>query len=306
MKRRVQGKRGKRENHMLDPQELDRQYNVRSTLSEHAGYMQRWAVQSQSARNNLRCEANYRYGSGDRETVDIFPARHANAPLLILIQSGDWHTRETRDLAFLAPAFVDTGIALALVHHASPRDTSLIEIVRQLLRAIVWIWHNAHDLGVDPQRMSVGGHAVGAHLAAMLLATQWPAYACDLPDRLLHGGVCISGLYDLIPVARAPFLRDALQLDEAAAHHLSPINYRPPHSLPLVTAVGSQESREHQRQNRLLAQVWTHCPVRDVAMPGHHHLSILDALGDSNSALFAATQQLIGIKQATSRIGVHR
>jgi len=283
---------------MFDPQELDRQYNVRAALPDYAEYIQRWTAQAQAARDSLRCEPDYYYGPGGQETLDIFPARQANAPLLIFIDGGDWSSApgdEKRDFAFLAPAFFDAGISLALVKHASPRDVGLPEVVRQLLRAVVWSWHNACDLGVDPQRLFVGGHAAGAHLAAMLLAAQWSAYSRDLPDHLLRGGVCLSGLYDLVPPARAPFLRDALQLDEAAARHLSPVNYLPQRSVPLVTAVGGRESREYRRQNQLLAHAWAHCPVHDVAMPEHHHLSIVEALADRNSALFQATQQLIGI-----------
>jgi arylformamidase len=283
---------------MIDPQELDRQYNVRATLPDHAEYLQRWAGQSRAARDSLRCEADYYYGVGGQETLDIFPANHASAPLLMLIQSDDWSSSPRAgkcDLAFLAPTFVEAGISLALVSHSSPQDIGLTEVVRQLLRATVWIWHNACDLGVDPQRIFVGGHAAGAHLAAMLLAAQWSAYSRDLPDTLVSGGVCLSGVYDLVPLVRAPFLRDALQLDEAAARHLSPVSYLPRRSVPLVTAVGGRESSEYRRQNQLLAQAWAHCPITDVAMPEHHHLSIVEALGDKNSILFQATQKLIGI-----------
>lgn len=283
---------------MFDPQELDRQYNVRAALPDYAEHIQRWAAQAQAARDSLRCEPDYSYGSGGQETLDIFPARSANAPLLIFLDGGDWSSAsgaEKRDFAFLAPAFVDARISLALVKHAPPREVGLAEVVRQLLRAVVWSWHNASDLGVDPQRIFVGGHAAGAHLAAMLLATQWSAYSRDLPDHLLRGGVCLSGLYDLVPPSHAPFFRETLQLDEDAARHLSPVSYQPRCSVPLVTAVGGRESREYRRQNQLLAQAWAHCPVHDVAMPEHHHLSIVDALGDRNSALFKATHQLIGI-----------
>ncbi len=280
---------------MFNQQELDRQYHVCSAVPDHAEYILRQTLQSLTVRGQLRCETGYYYGSGNQETLDIFPAHKANAPVLMLIQSNDWHSPERRDLAFLAPAFVDAGISLALVNHSQPKEIGLAEVIRQMLRATVWIWHNACDLGADPQRLFVGGHGAGAHLAAMLLAAQWPTYARDLPDNLLSGGICISGLYDLVQPTRASFLRHALQLDEVAARHLSPINYRPSHSLPLVTAVGGKESTEYQRQNRLLAQTWTHCPVRDVAMPEHHHFSLVEALGEKTSPLFKATQQLIGI-----------
>lgn len=132
-------------------------------------------------------------------------------------------------------------------------------------------------------------------LAPAELDRQYNARAAvpDLPDDLLRSGLCISGLYDLVPLARAPFLRDSLNLDDQGASRVSPVSYSPARKVPLVTAVGGLESAEFHRQNRLIAKAWPHCPVRDVTMPGHHHFSIAEALGDPRSALFQATLRLV-------------
>lgn len=280
---------------MLDPQQLDQQYNVRTAVPDHAEYLQRWAQRSLETLAQFRCEQDYCYGSSANETLDIFPASHADAPLLAFIPGAAWQPCDKRDFAFLAPAFVDAGVSLALLNHDPAAHASQAEIVQQMLRAVVWLWHNAPDLGIDPQRIYIGGHGAGAHQAAMLIAAQWPSYGSGLPATLLRGALCISGLYDLATPTRAPCLRDMLRLDEAAARQLSPVNYQPQHRLPLVTAVGELESAEFQRQNLLLAQAWPHCPVRNVLMPGHHHFSIIDALAERNSALCQAALKLIGI-----------
>ena len=52
----------------------------------------------------------------------------------------------------------------------------------------------------------VSGHSAGGHLTAMAMAALFPAYARDLPRRVVRGGLAISGVYDLRP------LRDRLDL----------------------------------------------------------------------------------------------
>ena len=274
---------------MLDPAELDRQYNARAAVPDHPDYLLRWERRSAATRKQLRCELNHYYGNSKAETLDIFPAPQPGAPLFIFIHGGYWRALDKRDFSFLAPAYVDAGVTLAVVNYALAPEHRVDTMVRQLLRACAWLWRNAPNFGVDPGRVHVGGHSAGGHLAAMMLAAEWPAYAHDLPGNLLRGGVCISGLYDLTPLARAPFLRDSLNLDDRDARRVSPASYRPARAVPLVTAVGGLESAEFHRQNRLIADTWPHCPVRNVAMPGYHHFSIVEALGDPRSALFQAT-----------------
>ena len=278
---------------MFDPAELDRQYNARAAVPDHPAYLLRWAQRSAAAREQLRCELNYYYSSNPADTLDIFPSSRPGAPLFLFIHGGYWRALDKSDFSFLAPAFVDAGVSLAVVNYGLAPEHSVGTIVQQLLRACAWLWRNASGFAVDPGRIHVGGHSAGGHLAAMMLAAQWSIYANDLPDNLLRGGICISGLYDLAPLARAPFLRDSLKLDEQEARRLSPVNYLPARPVPLVTAVGGRESAEFHRQNRLIAAAWPHCPVRDVAMPGHHHFSIAEALGDPRSALFQATLRLV-------------
>lgn len=278
---------------MFDPAELDRQYNARAAVPDHPDYLLRWAQRSAATRAQMRCELNYYYGSSPAETLDIFPSPHANAPLLVFIHGGYWRALDKNDFSFLAPAFVDAGITLAVVNYGLAPANSVGTMVQQMLRACAWLWRNAPGLGVNPHRMHVGGHSAGGHLAAMMLAAQWSIYAPDLPDDLLRSGLCISGLYDLVPLARAPFLRDSLNLDDQGARRVSPVSYLPARKVPLLTAVGGLESAEFHRQNRLIAEAWPHCPVRDVAMPGHHHFSIAEALGDADSTLFQATLERV-------------
>ena len=281
---------------MLTPQQLNRQYNARAAIPDHPKIFARWRADSLAARNGLRCETDYYFGPSPAETLDLYPAAAPNAPLLIFIHGGYWRSLDKQDFSFLAPAFVRAGVAVAMPNYGLAPATSIKEMVGQMLRAMAWLYRHALQLGIDQRRIVAAGHSAGAHLASMMLAADWQLMAGDLPRDLLSGAVCISGLYDLQPLVRAPFLQDDLRLDETSAQFVSPVRYRPELSIPLITAVGGGESAEFQRQNRLIREAWPHCFRRDLPLPGRHHLASVEALGDPDHPLFHATLRLLGRK----------
>ena len=97
---------------------------------------------------------------------------------------------------------------------------------------------------------------------------------------LLAGGLSISGLFDLEPIRQTPFLQPDLRLTPAAVRRLSPA-YLPAPNVPLYATVGGDETEEFLRQNELIRDRWgaAAVPVCE-AVPGFHHLSVLDDLTD--------------------------
>jgi arylformamidase len=168
------------------------------------------------------------------------------------------------------------------------------EMVRQLLRAVSWLYKNASAMSLDAQRIIIAGHSAGAHLAAMMAAADWSKWDPALPAKVVRGIVCISGLYDLEPLAQAPFLKDDIRLDSAGARKLSPISYQPRFDMPMVTAVGADESSEFHRQNTLIRNSWPSCFRQSIPMPGRNHFSVVDAFGDQRHPLFQAALSLLG------------
>lgn len=289
---------------MLTPQQLDQEYNARAAITDHPQIFARWRTDSHSARNDLRYEPDYYFGPSPAESLDLYPSARRNAPLLVFIHGGYWRSLDKKDFSFLAPAFVRAGVAVAMPNYGLAPATSIEEMVRQMLRALAWLYRHRSQLGIDARRIVVAGHSAGAQLAAMMLAADWTRWARDLPQDLLCGAVCISGIYDLKPLVRAPFLRDDLGLDDETAQRVSPVGYRPKLASSLITAVGGGESIEFQRQNRLIREAWPHCFRRDLPLPGRHHLASVEALGDPAHALFHATLRLLGNPPAAAVHGI--
>jgi len=167
-------------------------------------------------------------------------------------------------------------------------------IIEQVRRACAWLYHNAQALEIDPGQIVCSGHSAGAHLTAMMLATDWPGVWPEFPQRLLSGAVTISGLFDLEPLTRAEFIRNDLRIDPVLARALSPAFLPWRNDVPLVRAVGAEESAEFHRQSTLMGARWPLACERElIDVPGCNHLSVCDAFADTRSELFQATKGLL-------------
>ena len=272
---------------------LSREYNNRELVPDHPKYMARWADASARARATMTCDLDCRYGDAPGETVDIFPARKGDGTCLMFIHGGYWRALDKKDFSFLAQAWVSAGVSLAVVNYDLCPRVTMDEIVRQMLRASRWLWLHAEAYGMDQDRLYAGGHSAGGHLTGMLMCAQWPAFDRALPKDLWKGGLAISGLYDLRPMVDVDWLNGDLRLDEESALRLSPAFMPPATRAPVMTCAGGDESSEFLRQNALLGSRWRSVFAGDIAMPGRHHFSVVDALAEPDSALFAGARRLM-------------
>jgi len=270
----------------------EREYNARASIPEHPQIFARWAEQSAATRRLRACLIDLVYGETAGERLDLFPTRRDAAPLLVYIHGGYWRSLDKSDFSWIAPPFVNHGVSVALLNYGLAPKTPMEEIVRQMLRAHAWLYRNGDRLGYDPGRIYLAGHSAGAHLAAMMMAALWPVYGADLPIDLVKGALAVSGIYDLEPLLHAPFIQADLRLTAKRARLLSPVHMPPATERPLYTAVGALESSEFRRQTGLIAKAWRRNLVRDIHMPGFHHLNVIEEIANPASPLFDAALEM--------------
>src|SRR5437879_3610064 len=98
------------------PDTLSREYNNRALVPEHPQFFARWGESSARARGTMICYLERRYGDMPGETLDLFPARKGDGTCMMFIHGGYWRSLDKRDFSFLAPAWVDAGVSLAVVN----------------------------------------------------------------------------------------------------------------------------------------------------------------------------------------------
>lgn len=282
----------------------DRMYNNRALVPDFADHFAHWKNASEQARQTLPAQLDVRYGDGPNETLDIFPAARADAPVVIFIHGGYWRSLDKADHSFVVPALRDMGACVVVVNYAlcpgtEAQPVTVPDIALQMAQASAWVWRHIGAHGGDRNNITVIGHSAGGHLAAMLLACDWKKLGRDLPVGLVRKALSISGLFDLAPVRKTPFVQGDLRITPAHVRMASPAKWQRPRQGVLYTVVGGDESAEFLRHNRLIHQAWgpKTVPVCE-DLPGLNHFSVVTDLTRPGSRLNVLAKTLIGQKSA--------
>ncbi len=139
----------------------------------------------------------------------------------------------------------------------------------------------------------MSGHSAGGHLAACMLATDWPAFDASLPVDLVVAAYAISGLFDLAPLVGTS-INKALRLDHAAARAVSPLFWTAPARRSLDAVVGENESAEYFRQSKTIVERWGGGGIatRFGTVPNANHFTAIAPLADPNSPMVLRIREL--------------
>jgi arylformamidase len=279
---------------------LDQQYNPRLSVMNVPEIFALWESNSsltrEKAQNTSRLDLAY--GEKPTQQLDVFYSTKngtssSQCPTLVFIHGGYWRMMDKRTFSFVAQRYTAAGINVVLTNYSLCPSVNIADICLEQAHAIAWLYRNANHLDLDRQRLFVSGHSAGGHLCAMMLATRWQLIDKSLPDDLLKGGVALSGLFDLRPLAIAPFLAGDIRLDETRAIAISPALMQAEFKTPLILAVGALESGEFHRQARLLTNSWKRNVKQNLSLVGADHFTICERFCDPNDDLFKATLELL-------------
>ena len=278
-----------------DQPALDSQYNNRARVPEFEQIMQQWERDSDALRQRVSFQADSAYGAHPREILDIFPASHPGAPVHAFIHGGYWRSLDKELFHFIAAEFMRRDITYVAISYPLAPQATMDEIVASCRQAIIWLFRNIARYNGDPHRIHISGHSAGGHLVAMLMATNWPALAADLPSDPIKSGCAISGLFNLMPIQLC-YVNEDLRMDEAVARYNSPVLLSPSCRSPLLVTVGGAESEEYLAQSQDLADAWSaQISVTSLIVPEANHFSILDHLVHPTAPLHRAVLAQIGL-----------
>lgn len=246
-----------------------------------------WAKGSALAKANFAWHDDLRCGPEVRQTLDLFPAHVAGAPLLIFIHGGYWQANDKTNYGFIADPVVSAGGALANINYGLAPEYAMAEIIEHARAAILWLYDNASDGIFDNQKVYVAGHSADGHLAAKLLATDWPALG--VPANLVRGITAISGVFDLAPLIETS-INDKPGRDQKSARPCSPLFHSPTNSAPVTVAVGGDETEEFLRQAKSYTACCqtAGCAADLLRLNGFNHDAIVNQMSDANATLIRA------------------
>jgi arylformamidase len=265
-----------------DQEELNAAYDQAPWAPNRPEIDRRNAQKSRAALARLGTPRRLAYGPTEIEKLDLYAASRSNAPMNVFIHGVAWRAGRAADVAYKSETFVDAGAHFIALDFNNVVETKgdLSVMADQVRRAVAWVYRNAASFDGDPGQLYVSGTSSGAHLAGVVLTTDWRR-DFGLPADIVKGGLCCSGMYDLHPVslsARSSYVRFTPMVSEALSsqRHLERL------VAPVIVAYGTRETPEFQRQSREFAAAVKAAgkPVTLLVGEGYNHFEIQETLGN--------------------------
>jgi arylformamidase len=260
------------------------EYNNRARVPENPALIAGWARDAASYRAQ-HAPRSLPYGPGARHTIDLFPGDR-DGPIVVFIHGGYWQALDGSFFSHLAGGLNAHGIGVAIPSYDLCPDVTVDRIIQQMRMA-------SRELARLGRPLVISGHSAGGHLAACLLATDWPAFDASLPGDLVTAAYAISGLFDLGPLVETS-INKALRLDRATARAASPLFWNAPTRGSLDAVVGENESAEYLRQSRTIAERWGAAGIatRFGTVPGANHFTAIAPLADPDAPMVLRLKEL--------------
>jgi arylformamidase len=291
----------------MDQQELDDAYDQIVYAPNRDQVAKRRHANSAAARTRIGEPLRLVYGPTPIEGLDVYrtpssssPAsgggKEGGAPVAIFVHGGAWLNGTASEFTCLAEPFVHAGAHFVVLDFTNVNDAggSLFPMVKQVRRAVGFLYREAKTFGGDPNRLYLISHSSGSHLAGCVVTSDWAKDG--LPRDILKGAALSSGMYDLKPVRlskRSKYVKftDAMEEELSAIRHIDRLN------TPLVLTYGTYETPEFQRQSRDFAAAVKAAgkPVELLVGEGYNHFEMLETLNNPYGLLGHAVFKQMGL-----------
>ncbi len=247
-------------------------YDNRAAVDDWERYFESWRRRSKEVLARSGAELDVQYGSHPRECFDWFPASSPRQTLII-IHGGYWQWGNKAEFTFLALPWLKRDVAVAVLGYPLAPEVAVPAIVDSVRRGVARVAEKTAG------ELAIMGWSAGAQLAAEAGASA---------QKL----VCLSGIYDLLPLLATP-LNDALRMDAQVAAQCSPAAH-PPRVSALVGVGGAERLALRQQSMNYFNELRGNAvPAVLHEWPELNHYSVLDACASEESAVFEDIQSFV-------------
>ena len=253
--------------------ELERQYSPSSCVDNFDELIVEYTSKSKEVEEITDVRKNLQYGA-DHELLDLFPVDDKGAPLLIFIHGGYWQALSKNDSNFPGYDLQKRGVAYATLDYTIAPEGNITSMIDQCVKAVLWLYAHASDLGFSKDRIFLSGSSAGAHLATMTILK-----INKNQPNLISGALLLSGVYDLEPLIDT-YINDPLYLTTESSYILSPLNGDLSLMPKSLISWGENETSEFKRQSKEMANKLKDLGLGnlDFEMKGRNHFDIVHDL----------------------------
>lgn len=251
-----------------------------------AEYLEKTLDWSEQVRQRTRTELDVPYGTADRQKLDLYLPDQIGpglVPVFLFLHGGYWVVGHKDILGFMAPPIIGApAIFVAAGYRMAPAAKYPAQ-VDDCRSALAWVYRNIGGYGGDPDRIFVGGHSAGGHLAALITLQTDRLESFQLPQDVVKGCFPVSGVFDLAnvpPDRREAFLESPRYVEEA-----SPLNNASGNTAPFLLEIGENDFPNLRVDHLAMLEALRAQggPVAELERLGHNHFEISLDHGDPNS-----------------------
>ena len=240
-------------------------------------YLERAMAWSNEVRSSARVALDLPYGDDDRQKLDIYmpdDESYPPAPVLLFLHGGYWVIGHKDLLGFMAPALTSAPALLVSVGYRLAPGAKYPQQVDDCRAALRWVYDNIGGYGGDPERIHVGGHSAGGHLAAMLTLQRAQRTALGLPPDVIKGCFPVSGVFDVFDTAQDR--REAFLQSQGDARDASPLYNTEGNTTPFLLEIGTDDFDNLRAQHPRMLEALRAQPgyVEEMVREGHNHFRI--------------------------------
>jgi len=239
-------------------------------------YVERIMRLGRVAQQDTPCVLDQTYGSDYWQRLDVYlpTTPQSSLPVFCFLPGGAWINGCKEWLAFMAPAITRAPavfVALSYRHAPAAKFPAQLD---DTIDGLAWVHRNIVRWGGNTERVYLGGHSAGGHLAALATLRRDALAARDLPSDFIRACLPISAPFDLAsddPMRRqkvAAFLEDPEDVTAA-----SPIAHVKGNGTPFIITYGTEDLPEvvPQATQMIAALKSAGTSVESLVLAGRNH-----------------------------------
>jgi len=157
----------------------------------------------------------------DKHKLDVYtPINKPRAPVFFFIHGGAWKSGDRSYYPPLGNRYAQEGLVTVIPSYRLAPKHKYPAQIEDVAAAFAWTVRHIADYGGDTNRIYVGGHSAGGHLAALLGLDETALAAHKLSPKLIRGILALSGVYDLTV---GDFQNSVFGKDPQIRHDASPL-----------------------------------------------------------------------------------
>jgi len=224
----------------------------------------------------------------NKHKLDVFrPINATNAPVFFFIHGGAWQMGDRTQHFPVGNRFAKDGFVTVLPsYRLAPKSPHPAQI-EDCAAALAWTVREIGKYGGDTNRIFIGGHSAGAHLAALLALDDQQLARYELSTKLVKGVIGLSGVYDLNLIGES--MSSVFGRDRAVRQAASPITYAHSPAPPFLLTYCQYDYFSLPAQAKLFHAALQRAGVKSelLYLPGENHVAEVFSLcvdGDPTSA----------------------